>query len=189
MGRLASAPNAFPRCVPTGPVNEKGKSTSLETPWIVSVPCATYASPFFSTDLLLKVSSGNLVVSRKLGLRRSLSRLLLSVLMLVVLMTTSTEDLDGSLSSKSIEPLKSLNRPCTVLTANCLTANPPFECTGSILYSSAGVAHADPQTATTTGMKPKTLRIRMRSSLLKSDGYLDGEDPHRLQEIVDGLRA
>src|SRR5260370_35075122 len=108
-----------------------------------------------------------------MGLRRTISRILLSVLMLVVLMTTSTEDLDGSLSSKRIEPLKSLNRPCTVLTAKCLTAKPTFECTGSILYSSAGGAPADPQTPKTTGMKPRTLPIRIRSRLLKSDRYLD----------------
>src|SRR5260370_34022440 len=112
-----------------------------------------------------------------MGLRRTISRILLSVLMLVVLMTTSTEDLDGSLSSKRIEPLKSLNRPCTVLTAKCLTAKPTFECTGSILYSSAGAAHAHPQTATTTGMKPRTLSKRMPSNVPKSDGYLDGEEP------------
>src|SRR5260370_6836353 len=159
MGRIASAANAFRRCVRTGPVNEKGKSTSLERAWIVSVPCATYASPFFSTDLLLKVSSGNLVVSRKLGLRKSLSRLLLSVLMLVVLMTTSTKAYDVSLSSKRFEPLTSLNRPCTVLTAKCLTAKPTFECTGSILYSSAGLAHAHPQKATTPRMQPRTYRL------------------------------
>src|SRR5262249_16166361 len=41
IGRPASAPSALPRCVLTGPVNVNGKSTSLETPWMVSVPCAT----------------------------------------------------------------------------------------------------------------------------------------------------
>src|SRR5215472_17515511 len=101
--------------------------------------------------------------------------------MLAALMITSTEDLDGSLSSSIIEPLKSLKRPWTVLTARCFTAKPTVEWTGSILYSSA--AQAEPQTTRTTGNKPRTLRMRMRSRLLWGDGYLDVKAPHRIQEF------
>src|SRR5258708_2219512 len=99
MVRAAFAACSFPLCPATGPINSKGRSTSLETPRMVSAPCATKPLPFFSTDLLWNVISGKLAASKKSGDFRCLSRASTSVVMLAVLMVTLTDDLDGSLSS------------------------------------------------------------------------------------------
>jgi len=84
-----------------------------------------------------------------------------SVLMLVVLMVTLTDDLLMSLSSNRIEPLKSVNRPWTVLTTIWLTAKPTREWTGSILYSSA--ANAVAPSSARPRSSPEILRIEILS--------------------------
>src|SRR5262245_28363278 len=105
--------------------------------------------------------------------------------MLAVLMLTLTEDLEGSLSSYTMMPLKSPKRPGTVLIIMCFTVKRTEECTGSILYSSA--ANAELHTTSTANRGPTILRICIRSSLLGRcpTGVLhwSGMDQHRIQDI------
>ena len=99
--------------------------------------------------------AGNRSTSKKSGLRRSLSRSALRVLIVVASSVASTWSVERSFGSNLAVPTGPSNSPLTFDTTMCRTENCAAECPGSIVQAtgcpSAGLASARPSQSNSAG--------------------------------------
>src|SRR5215471_5747655 len=103
---------------------------------------ASFPGPAALTCFDLKVMVGYFCTSRKLGLRRSLSRISTRVSTEFASIETSTVFLVGSAVLYVADPLTFINAPRTVDTPRCRTENCAAEWLGSICHVPACAAAA-----------------------------------------------
>src|SRR5437867_3508569 len=124
------------RLLPRGssicPSYSPSSTTSLVTSLMVRSPAILKRSAFRrSTRVLRKVMYGNWSALKKLSERRSASRASTLVSTLATAIFASTHESSGLVSSMFSVASRSRNRPFTVATTRCLTANSAIECVGS----------------------------------------------------------